>query len=566
MIACRSLTLAAVLAALAQAQLTPDQRVEDFKRLAGLFAYNYAPYEWKREQFGVDLYDVQPWLERVRRAPSDLEAIEVMSEYVASLRDTHAQFQMNANFTASQPLSADLLDDGRVVIDGLNRAQLPVDQFPIQVGDEVISVDGRSAEEWIRHHARFLGQANERARRRLAAAYILFRTQSLFPRAFEIGENAVVVIRHAATDALGTYEIPWTKRGTPIRQPGPVISPLLDSAESAAAAAAGSSNPAPDFLARYHDRAAPLENVRLTGYGSRQPYFALPAGFQQRLGREAADFHFSGIYMSGGKRIGYLRIRNFSPPSFSAALNELTGEIPYFQQNTDGLVVDVSRNPGGGCFGAEVLRWLIPYRFELPSDEVRATLLTLVSAQSALLFARARGAEAWQISLLEQITSTIETAYKENRGRTGPLPFCNDTPWLDPMSDRAGRVLAYSKPLLLIADEFTTSWGDTFATAIQDNRRGPVFGYRTNGAGGAVSGDFAGFYSETFSSYSITLGTRNRLISTPEHGTSNILENAGVRPDIPFDYMTAPNVRDRGQLFTAAFTEAIVAEIDKAQR
>lgn len=550
-------------------QLTPEQRVEDFRRLAGLFAYQYAPYEWKRDRFQADLYDVTPWLERVRKAPSDLEAIEVMSEYVASLRDTHAQFRMAANFYVNLPLQADIVDGDKVVVDSIVRSALPADRYPIQIGDELVSADGRSAQDWVAHNARFIGQANERARRRLAAAYITFRPQSIFPRAFEVGENAVLVIRHRATGATATYEIPWVKFGTPILRPGPVISPFLDQTSRRRAGNAEAETNEPEetgFFARYHNRGVDTSSLRLTGYGNRAPYFVLPAGFQQRLGRVASDFYFSGTYEAGGKRIGYLRIPSFQPPSTQAALQQLAAEIPFLQQNTDGLVVDVSRNTGGGCVGAEILRWLIPYRFDLPSDEIRASLSNLVAAQSQLVFYRNISADTWRIQLTEQIVKALESAYRENRGRTGPVPFCAETNSFDPATDSAGRILAYTKPVLVLTDEFTTSWGDTFAVTMQDNRRGPIFGYRTNGAGGSVSADWAGFFSETQSSFSLTLGTRSREVVTEDYGTTNVLENVGVRPDIPFDYMTLDNLRQSGLLFTTAFTEAIVAEIDKAAR
>lgn len=47
------------------AQMTPDQRVQDFQNLAALYAKRYAPYEWKRDALGFDLFSVSSWLDRV---------------------------------------------------------------------------------------------------------------------------------------------------------------------------------------------------------------------------------------------------------------------------------------------------------------------------------------------------------------------------------------------------------------------------------------------------------------------------------------------------------------------
>ena len=95
--------------------------------------------------------------------------------------------------------------------------------------------------------------------------------------------------------------------------------------------------------------------------------------------------------------------------------------------------------------------------------------------------------------------------------------------------------------------------------------RGPLFGYRTNGAGGAVFGINTGFNSETYTTVTWTIGARNRYIGTDDYGTTNRLENIGVRPDIPFDYMTRDNLMSGGKLFTDAFTQAILNEIAKGQ-
>jgi hypothetical protein len=41
------------------AQLTQEQKLTDFKALAGLYDKNYGPYEWKKEVFGFDLLQLR---------------------------------------------------------------------------------------------------------------------------------------------------------------------------------------------------------------------------------------------------------------------------------------------------------------------------------------------------------------------------------------------------------------------------------------------------------------------------------------------------------------------------
>jgi C-terminal processing protease CtpA/Prc len=142
------------------------------------------------------------------------------------------------------------------------------------------------------------------------------------------------------------------------------------------------------------------------------------------------------------------------------------------------------------------------------------------------------------------------------------LPICGPSFEWQPLRNAAGPI-AYDKPMLVLTDELTISFGDYFSAAIQDNARAPLFGMRTNGAGGSVSGGATGFYSETFTSFTVTLGRRQRFITTPDFGTTNLIENAGVRPDIPFDYMTRENLLSGGRVFTDAFTRAILDQINR---
>ena len=54
---CR-LLLIGLVANLGFAQLTIEQKVQDFQALAGLYAKRYGPYEWKRDALHFDLLNI----------------------------------------------------------------------------------------------------------------------------------------------------------------------------------------------------------------------------------------------------------------------------------------------------------------------------------------------------------------------------------------------------------------------------------------------------------------------------------------------------------------------------
>lgn len=586
---------ALVSAPLAQDALTARQRTADLNQLAGFFAKNYAPYEWKRDVFGFDLFDLTPWLRDIRQA-DDLDFQEVLIEYVASLNDAHAFIAFPTIFSASLGLSVDIYD-GKVLIDAINRTALPASQYPFTVGDELVSVDGRPVQQLIRSFRKYAVAANRRSTDRLAASRIVSRSQQIMPHIPELGESADVTVRLASTGTTTTFNLPWNKFGIPVTSQGPVPSPsrwqsLRPSAEMSTAVETGPpldlNTPQPweltlpmsptlfrvaqvasadETLPSYMRPVAPLLNVTVSqdyysvlNFGGRFPIYGPPPGFILRLGASPTDFFLSGTYMANGVRIGLIRIPTMSPPNLTLALQQLDAEITYFNANTDGLVVDIMRNPGGiVSFVEAAAQRLIPTPFQTMGFEIRATATWLAIFASQLRIAELSNAPPEVIQNLQNIYNKVLEAYNEKRGRTGPVPLnATGSLTLPPAAN------AYTKPLLVLVDEFSASGADMFPALIQDNRRGAIFGMRTMGAGGSVVGTNGTAYTESFFTMTVSLMNRGRLVKSPGLPAAPYIENIGVQPDFVQDYMTKANLLSFGAPFREAFTSAIVNLVQQA--
>ena len=560
-----TLSLSIVLPQSASAQLLPDQRVFDFQNLAALYSKRYAPYDWKRQALGFDALNIKSWLDRVRAAKDDLEFFEIEEEYAANLQDTHTGVQMPSSFRAylggSGPSAGMYVDiyDGKVLIDSLNRSLLPSGTYPFQVGDEIVSVDGVSSEDWIKRVSTWRRYGNPATTRRFASQQIVTRAQSTFPRAFEIGDTAVVEVRRDS-GVLETYRIPWAKTGIPVITVGPVPTPRT--------AALGSQTSQPDYLqtleALHNYKLPEADQNFYVSIGSRTPHFrnGFPTSFVQRLGRSGSEFHYSGTYTADDLAIGYLRIPSFSS-SGSTVINELKSEIEYFQNNTDGLVIDVTRNPGGGCYMLDVAATLIPYPFYFFGEQIRATQDRLNSFQSLLDSARLSHAEQWVIDSYQRYVDQMKAALAANRGMTEPIPACRQTGSSGaPISyDNQPSTIVYTKPLIVLIDELSISAADIFPSMLQDNRRGLLVGARSSGGGGSVSGYPSGLYSETYSSNTNTLVVRKKAISTAEYPAAPYVENIGARPDVPLEFMTRENLLNGGRTYVDQFTRILTKEI-----
>lgn len=550
--------------------MTRDQRLLDFQQLAALYAKQYAPYEWKRDGVGFDLLKLAPWLARIDRAKDDLEFLEICAEYVSSLKDGHSQFIVPSNFFADNGLFIDIYD-GKALVDRINRRLLPERDFPIEVGDEVIAIDGKTPETWIKEFAPLVSSGNPRATQRYALDLVVFRPQFLLPRAHVLGARSRYLIRKR-DGTQEAYDIPWVKGGgEPVTVIGPVPSPSLrdQSVEPTP------EQPLPVDLVRGPFRGlreltkARIKPVRaVKGVAELAPSFNPPAGFVQRLGRTGRDALFTGTYTNSGKRIGFIRIPEMYIGGFAAslALNQLVQELAFFERNTDALVVDVMRNPGGdACLTQDMVSLFMPQKFKMPGIEVRATREWINRYEFEIESLKAAGFPGWYTDIMTAILGDIRGAYSENRGRTGPLPICDISLEVEPARDSRGNMLSYTKPLMVLTDELSASAAEIFASAIQDNDRGIVFGMPTLGAGGTVSEPLAtGWYSETSATVTQSLIVRPREISSGgEFPVAPYIENIGVRPDVQADIMTRENLLNNGRTFVEAFTSALVARLNQ---
>lgn len=559
-----------LVAASAYGQLTEDQKVLDFQTLAAIYNKNYGPYEWKRDAIGFDLLDTAPWINKVRATKNDLDFYEVMSAYVSSLNDAHDGYSVPSNFAARLNFGVDIYD-GKLLVDSINRTRLPSANFPFQIGYELVSIDGNDAQKILDGLLQYEVAANPRSTRRLAAQLLTTHSQSLMPHAPDTPDVSTVVFRRP-DGAIEAYQIPWTKSGLPLTSIGKYITPHNRPADALRTRAV-SDDPAVDSFPEYMNDLRRLWNCRLpdravNGFGSQAPIFAaaMPADFVVRQGSKSTDVFYSGTFQSGGFKIGYIRIPSFAPSSTTTAVMTFRSEIAYFEQNTDGLIVDVMRNPGGSVsYLNQILALLIPTTWRSIPFEVRATSSWVVSISSSLESAKSQGAPQTTIDLMQAIKDSIMTANRARRGRTTPIPLDDVVIDRNPAKDSTGKVIAYDKPIMVLVDELSASAADAFAATIQDNARGKLLGWRTLGAGGNVVSWEAGSYSLGTTTVTESLMNRKAAVITNDYPAAPYVENIGVRPEIEVDYMTGANLTQNGKPFVDAFIAAMVDTIQKSQ-
>jgi len=579
-----------------------EQKIADFNQLAALYAKNYGPYEWKRDVMGFDALALKPWLDRISATKTDVDFWDLCVQYVASLQDSHDEYTLPSTYDAWLHFNADIYD-GKVLIDGIDRAYLSRIDYPFTTGDELISVDGRPVAELIKEFRPYSvnGMGNPLSRDRLAVGTITERYQGWYPRAGSTPAKSTIVVKRA-DGTVESYTIAWDSVGTPLTTAGIVPTPhaanpradgelasltrhkprksgsadrpyVPHSGESDApqtrteawglaqadAPTATTPEPMPDYmqplaaLGQMDALKGEGQAGGLSPFGRLTPVFNPPAGFRLRLGSRTTDLFLSGTFTVGTDTVGFIRIPTFSPSSTTVALQQFAAEMAFFQQNTSALLIDVMANGGGSICYAQAIAGLLQTKdFYSSNLYLRATAGWLSSFANSLQSAKNQAAPGWVIALYGAYVNDIQNSLKQNRAMTGALPICGFSATASPTPG------GYTKPIVVVTDNFTLSAAEMFSASLQDSGRATFIGMRTDGGGGnVISIANATVYAEGSTRMTQSYVVRAKTVQNPGFPAANVIENTGVYPDIVLDYMTADNLATGGTDFIAKVSKAI---------
>lgn len=241
--------------------------------------------------------------------------------------------------------------------------------------------------------------------------------------------------------------------------------------------------------------------------------------------------------------IGYIRIATYSVEDANECTSliiNLLDSIRYLESHSDALIVDQVENPGGSAVYALAISSLLTDKpLEMPKNRVSIT-------QSEIAFA------IDNIDLLQDLLELSKKGYLNeseydcgypvnekyfkdeigyqqfiinqwNLGNTLTEPY----PFLGIESLSPHPLANYSKPILMLVDSSDYSGGDIVPAIFQDNKRAVIFGEQTAGAGGIVQQH----------TYPNTFGLANFCYTTSilERTDGAVIENLGVKPDVPYD-------------------------------
>ncbi|MGZ3701686.1 MAG: S41 family peptidase, partial [Bdellovibrionota bacterium] len=471
------------------AALAPDQRLSDFDQLVSTVQRNYGPLHLKATTIGLDFdKDVADFKARIAAAKSDTEFYQLLAMFLASLKDAHVSSEVPSTLVSTLGFITDRVE-GKVLIDSIDRLRLPEALFPFQKGDQLISIDGVPVDSLVAQLNTVSNTGNPDGSLRIATARLTSRKQAA---GFTVPKGVAtisVLPKGAAQPVLVTAT--WITSGSPI-VPLDDLKDLTDSDNSAVATAANGN----DLLAQLKQMdqfksvmpksfLEDMKKIGVSDIGSATSMFNLPDGAKKIDGMPVT----AAIFEAAGKKIGVLRIPEYTDDGL---LEVLARALTVMQDQTDVLVLDQTNNPGGsvslvsdivGLFADKTyidmnfkvrpsLRWIDTINGI--NDKI-ATMLTADPNDAAANALKAR---------FKYLGEEFRDSIAQKRFLTNPISL-NLTGTFGVIQPNT--VVRYTKPVLLLINEFDFSGGDAFPAIMKDNGRVTLFGAKTNGAGGNVA-------------------------------------------------------------------------------
>jgi hypothetical protein len=525
--------------------------------VAMLFSAHYAPLDWKRKEFGLELtaeYEKARAEISALPEPTTRDFQDALARFVAKLKDYHVGVKFYSTEAAMLPISI-VQARGRFFLAYVDREVLPESDFPFQVGDEVLAYDGVPAAKAVAELVREKGPNSEATDVELAAMRLTRRIRAMGDRMPE--DDAELTLRTQEGDY--SARIPWTRQAElipqdiPLRDAGGILGRLGASAPQAAALEDGSFY-ASRLAARVRQALLKLIPSGLNllarmlslgiGPKAENPFqmgarrsFVPPLGKLLWKAGEESPFH-AYIYQSkDGRKIGYVRVAAYLGGAKEA---EAFGELmSLFQQKTEALVFDQVNNPGGDLFFMYALLSRMTDRpLDAPDHRVAISEEDASEAIEQILSSNRISSEEDVLEMLGETISGYAVTYtlwkqalayakfiykefKDGRRLTRPIPIAG----VDRIEPNPGA--RYTKPIVVLANALDFSCADLLPAILQDNRRAVVFGSRTSGAGGAVKNlEFPNQFGIAGLAYTWTIALR------PD---GSPVENNGVAPDRPYE-------------------------------
>lgn len=568
-----------------------SQMIQDLEIIKHHFDVAYAPKNWKKEHFGVDLNkEFEKAKSQILSMPSitTKQFQQIVRKFVNSMRDYHVSVRFFSTEESSLPFS--VKGSGkRCFVDWIDSLRLPPSVYNISIGDELVEFDGRPIADVIDDLMKTNGKSgNAKTDRSLADLQL---THRMGMKGDVVPSGPVMVKFKSKNGYINSYQLHWSYIPEAVKNPLDFlvsldfISNLLPKPAKTKISSplfhrfleAGKKVKLPELkmLNPLHEIMAKRNSSRDGALGADKSFLPLLGDviwmkeedtFENSEDFREINWHAYIYRHPSGKKIGYVRIPHYLAGFFDA--EEFGLIIEEMEEGTDALIIDQLHNPGGSVeFQYSLASMLVTKDpFYTPQHHIKITQKDVLDAYYALeaisflermideqgSLATSDSSDGFEEELIidfqwlmffKSYFLFIMNEWDDGHSLTRPTPICG----VDRINPHPK--FKYTKPILMLINELDFSGGDFVPAILQDNKRATLFGEKTAGAGGFVlEFDFPNSHGIAACSYTASIAERL---------DSKKIENLGVTPDIKYD-LSVEDIRDGYKNYVQSINNAIL--------
>lgn len=541
---------------------------QDLDSIKGIFQTQYAPAEWKQSHGGWVLED------RIENAKDEVQntyAItikdyqRILHDFFQSTNDFHVGISFYSTEAASLPLLIKSAQN-RYFIMGIRRDAFP--RCPIEVGDEIISFNGRPIQEVLEEFRKVdLKRGDSLSDQSMAE--MLFTNRSGAQGHIIPQDNVLLGVKHKGKRSETVYSINWNYQAERIRnidlvQPqSHFLCSIMEPVRALTPKQKVSLNQFATFkksMLSPHAKSLALANSFESageGVGSRNSF--VPAlGKKIWSSHPDSDFHAYLFETPDHHRYGYIRIPHYDASVYE--FHQFQELIRRFEKESEALIIDQVNNPGGSVFYMyALLSTLTRVPLSVPQHRISITQKEVAYGYEALEGFESISTDEEAFELLgddfDGLSVTMNTIKKitdyfhfiESQWNLG-ITFTSPYPIYGFYEISPNRDVCYTKPILVLINQMDFSCADFFPSILQDNKRATLLGTTTGGAGGFV---LQASYPNLFG-----VGEMSYTGSIAYRPNNNPIENLGVSPDIEYK-LTVEDLTTGYEPFKAKILESV---------
>jgi C-terminal processing protease CtpA/Prc len=502
--------------------LTTAERSSDFDSMVTTIRDYYGPLDFKEKRFGFKLDDlVQEYRPLALATKTDAENFGILKKFLARLHDGHVSIRTNVSKSISYnvPLLVTPVEN-RALIAKITDPEL-TEQTGIEVGDEIIEVDGKAPMSYLPVILKYVSLATDESNQHLID--ILLRRPIFMTELVPLKSTVTLKIGKKDGSTL-TRNLIWTVEKNDqyvdreFMNKGPLLTAYSPEVASVIQVSKNEMGDEIPFFMTKEARAA-LQFVQV------QP----SDNSLKKHGLEDLSKNpklFAGLYRHSGKTLLLIRISGYMVADRDERIAWYKATLDEFGRLADVLVIDQTHNPGGSLSYAQSF-------ISLFANDRTAGLVNFLHADRKWLSGLGKDIKDPSLkgedrNVLELAYKLVESAYDKGLSLTESPISITGLDYIQPAN------FTFKKPILMLIDELAGSCGDIVPMIMRDNNLATLFGKRTMGLGGNVETGIV--LPNSQATVKLTRGLFYTYSSTDTYDLNKPTENNGVLPNIPYSH------------------------------